>query len=160
MNLHVARGAVLVPRLFKVMEVGSVRRRGLVRVGMTLDTELGDSGSSEQPRIRGTVRIVAGRAALDLRRRMLEHKWSLFVRVTFHARLFGARDKPHLLRFESAVLIVTIRALHGAFEYTVMEGLQELRFGLAMTGYTELRLGLHEHLLRRLIGCKARDVAG
>jgi hypothetical protein len=45
MNLHVARGAVLVPRLFKIVEAGRVGRRRLVGVGMALYAELGDGGS-------------------------------------------------------------------------------------------------------------------
>ena len=160
MNLHVARGAVLVAGLFEIVEVGRVRRRGLVRVRMTLDAELCDSGPPEQPRIRGTVRFVTSRTALDLRGRVLEHEWSLLVRVTLYARLFGAGGEAHLLLLESSMLIVTIRALHGAFEYAVMEGLQKLRSGLAMTGNTELWLGLHEHLLRLLIGRNTREVTG
>jgi hypothetical protein len=87
--------------------------------------------------------VVAGRATLDLCRRVLEDKRSLLVRVTLHTCLIRAGSQADLLEFESAVLIVTIRALHDAFKYAVMKRLQELGPGFVMAGNTKLRIGLH-----------------
>ena len=94
---------------------------------------------------------MAGRAALDLCGWVFEYKRPLFVRVTFDAGLLCAPTEADLLLLESAVLIVTIRTLHRAFEDAVMKGLQELGPGLVVAGNAELRLGLHKELRRRLI---------
>src|SRR6185295_7345715 len=96
-NLHVARSAVLVACLFKIVEVGRIGRRSLMRVRMALYAELSDSGSLQQPRVRGTVCIVAGCAAFNLCRRVLEHKRALLVRMTLHAGLVCARNEAELL---------------------------------------------------------------
>jgi len=45
-----------------------------------------------------------------------------------------------LLELETAVRIVTITALHHAFEDLVMKGLVEIRLYFVMTAYAELRL--------------------
>src|ERR1700675_1953373 len=90
-------------------------------------------------------------ATFNLRGRVLEYERSLLVGVALDARCIGARVEPCLLRFESAVGVMTITALHHAFEDPVMERLGELRLGLIMTSHAQLRLALNEHLLWRQI---------
>ena len=115
---------------------------------MAFYAELCDGGSPQQPRVRGTVRIVAGCASLYLRGRVLEHKRSLLIRVALYTCLIDAGGQPDLFLLESAVLIVTIRAFHDAFEHAMMERLEELGSGLIVAGNAELRLRLHQHMGR------------
>jgi hypothetical protein len=64
--------------------------------------------------------------------------------MAFDAGRVRSRRQARLLRLKAAVRIVTIRALHGAFKYFVMEGLVELVLNLdvaaqAKLGFTQLQ---------------------
>ena len=63
---------------------------------------------------------------------MLEHKWTLFVRVAFDTRSIDTNRELGLLRLKTAVSIVTIAAFHRAFKHLVVERFAELRSGLGV----------------------------
>ena len=52
---------------------------------------------------------------------MFESEWTLLVRVTLYARRIGAGSQSGLLEFKTAMRIVTVAALHRAFENFVVE---------------------------------------
>jgi hypothetical protein len=106
------------------------------------------------------MRIVAGCASLYLRGRVLEHKRSLLIRVALYTCLIDAGGQPDLFLLESAVLIVTIRAFHDAFEHAMMERLEELGSGLIVAGNAELRLRLHQQHMGRLVSRSGRQTPG
>ena len=86
------------------------------------------------------MRRVTRDAPIRLHRRMLVNKRPLLVRMTLDAGRIGARRQPGLLQFETAVRIVTIAALHRAFQHLVMKRQIELVLRLTMTAQTKLRL--------------------
>ena len=57
---------------------------------------------------------------------MLESEWTLLVGMTLNTRRICAGRQPRLLELETAVRIVTIAALHRAFEHLVMKGFVEV----------------------------------
>ena len=68
------------------------------------------------------MRRVTRDATLGLNRGMLIRKRTLFVGVTLDTSGIGAGSQSGLFKFKAAVRIVTIAALHGAFENFVVEG--------------------------------------
>jgi hypothetical protein len=70
---------------------------------------------------------------------MLVNKRTLLVYVTLKASRIYARGKPRLFQFKTAVRIVAIAALHGAFQHLVMEGQLKLVLRFTVTAQTELR---------------------
>ena len=87
---------------------------------------------------------VAGCASFGLQRRVLVSEWTLLVRMTLYAGRIGAGCQPGLLEFETTVRIMTVAALHCAFQHFVVERQIELMLGLAMTTETKLRLATSE----------------
>jgi hypothetical protein len=75
---------------------------------------------------------------------MFVNKRTLLVYVTLKASRIHAGRKPRLFQFKTAVRIVTVAALHGAFQYLVMEGQLKLVLGFAVTAHTELRFAGRE----------------
>ena len=69
---------------------------------------------------------------------MFVNKRALLVRVTLDAGRVRAGREPRLLEFETAMRIVTIRTLHGAFENLVMERQIKLVLYFAVTTNAEL----------------------
>ena len=87
---------------------------------------------------------VTGNAPLSLHWSMFVNKRSLLVRMAFDASSVSARRQSRLFKFEAAVRVVAIAALHRAFQHPVMERQIELVLGLTMTTETELRLAVSE----------------
>ncbi len=103
-------------------------------------TQLVDASEFQQSWVRRAMRCVAGRAPFGLEWRVFVSKRTLLVGVALYARRVRAGCQSGLLELETAVRIVTITALHRAFEYLVMKGLVEIRLYFVMTTYAELRL--------------------
>jgi hypothetical protein len=126
---------------------------------VTFETKLPHRTSLQHLRIRRTVRCVTRGATLDLEWCVFENERALFVAVALDTRGVGADGKLCLLLFESAVRIMTIAAVHRAFEYFVMERLAELSLCFGMTRHAELGLVRAEHRTRRLSGFLMCDVS-
>ena len=82
---------------------------------------------------------MTGYAPISLNRRVLVNKWSLLVGVTLDTSRVGASCESRLFKFETAVRIVAVAALHRSFEHFVMERQVELVLRLAMTTEAKLR---------------------
>ena len=65
---------------------------------------------------------MTGNTAFILHRRMFVHEWTLFVCVTLDAGRVCACRKSCLFQFETTVRIVTVAALHRAFQHFVVGG--------------------------------------
>ena len=89
---------------------------------------------------------MTGDATISLDRCMLVNKRSLLVRVTLDASCVGSGRQSGLFEFKTAVRIVTIAALHRAFEHLVMERQIKLVLRLAMTTEAELRFAVLKQL--------------
>ena len=70
---------------------------------------------------------------------MLESEWTLFVCMTLYTSCVRARCESCLFELETAVRVMTIAALHRAFEHLVMKRQIELVLCFAVT--TETKLG-------------------
>lgn len=116
---------------------------------VTRETQLVHPSEFQQPRIGRAMRRMAGRTSFGLERRVLVSERTLLVCMTFNARRIGAGCQPRLLEFETAVRIVTITALHRAFEHLVMKGLVEVGLNLVVTADTELRFSNLEQITGR-----------
>ena len=90
------------------------------------------------------MRRVTGNAALGFDRSMFKDEWSLLVCVTLDASRVRAGRQSGLFKFETAVRVVAIAALHCAFQHFVVERQIELVPGLGMTTETKLRLAVSE----------------
>src|SRR2546423_15504267 len=89
-----------------------VQRRG--QVGMALQTHKADLLAREHARIRRSVRLMAGRAALKSHRRVLECERPSLIAVTAEATWLSGRKRLHHPGPETSVRIVAIDAGHGA----------------------------------------------
>ena len=85
-------------------------------------------------------------AAVSLNRGVFVNKRSLFVCVTLDTGCIGPRRQSRLFELETAVRIVTVAALHRAFQHFVMERQIELMLGLSMTTQTKLWFAFPEQL--------------
>ena len=79
-------------------------------------------------------------------RRMFVNERSLLVCVTLDACCIYARRESCLFKFETAVWIMAVAALHRAFQHLVMERQIKLVLGLAVTTQAKLWLTLAEQL--------------
>ena len=132
MHLLVTEGAVLEARTAQVVErrrhrsqrrVG--RRNRHRQVGVALQAHQAHLLPRQHARIRRAVRLMAGAAAFEAHRSVLEGKGSHLIAVALGAAGFvGAR---RLDRFgqRAAVRIVAIHAGHGAFRQPVLVGALE-----------------------------------
>ena len=77
---------------------------------------------------------------------MLVNKRPLLIDVTLNASCVGAGRQSRLFKLKTAVRIVTVGALHYAFQHLVMERQIKLVLDLTMTAQTELRLAVSEQL--------------
>ena len=77
---------------------------------------------------------------------VLVNERTLFVCVTLDAGGIGASGQSRLFQLKSAVRVVTIAALHRAFQHFVMERQIELMLRFAVTTDAKLRLTLNEQL--------------
>ena len=155
MNLRVARCAVLVAHGRLVVEAWCAGRVNLTRlqrdIAVAFQTELIHIAALQHFCITGPVRRVAYGAAFNLGGRVLENERPLFVGMALHASGVRSGIEPRLLRFESAVRVMAIAALHCAFKDSVMERLRELPLHLIVTSQAELRLVLYQHFWWRQI---------
>jgi hypothetical protein len=87
---------------------------------------------------------VTGNASFRFYRGMFVNKGTLFVDVTLDAGCVGASGESCLFEFKTAVRIVTIAALHRAFQHLVMERQVELVLGLHVATQAELRFARSE----------------
>ena len=94
------------------------------------------------------MRVVTRGAAFNLQRRVFEDKRALLIRVAFVTRRIGASREACLLQLESTMRVVTIAALHRAFEHPVVERPGELRLRLVVAGHAQLRLVSLQHSWR------------
>ena len=78
-------------------------------------------------------------AAVGFHGGMLINEWALLVCVTLDASRVGAGGESRLFKFETAMWIVAIAALHGSFQYLVMEGHNELVLLFTMAAQAKLR---------------------
>ena len=90
------------------------------------------------------MRRVTRDATIGLNRSVLINKRTLFVCVTLDTGRIEASRESCLLESKTAVRIVTVTALHRAFEHLVMERQLELVFHFAMTIQAKLRLAVTE----------------
>ena len=109
-----------------------------MRRAVTGQTELRNAARDQQTWIRRTMRRMTRDATFGLHRRVFVNKWALLVCVTLDAGCVGSSGESGLFKFETAVRIVAIAALHSAFEHLVMERQVELVLGLAVTIETKL----------------------
>ena len=94
-----------------------------------------DRGTAQQARVHRAVRLMAGLAALDRDRAVLEDERPALIGVAFDAGFFVALDLVHHARarshapggIERAVRIVAVRALNDALVHAMLEGHRELR---------------------------------
>ena len=86
------------------------------------------------------MRRVTGDAAFGFQRRVFINERTLLVGVTLNAGRVGTDSETRLLEFKPAMRVVTVAALHCAFQHFVVERQIELVFRLTMT--TETKLGL------------------
>ena len=89
---------------------------------------------------------MAGDTPFGLDWSVLVNERTLFVCVTLDAGGIGASGQSRLFQLKSAVRVVTIAALHRAFQHFVMERQVELVLCFAMTTEAKLWLALSEQL--------------
>jgi len=133
-----------------VVERGNRRRTRIDGQGMALQTQQVDLAALEQARIRGAVRSVAGGTTVDLYDRVFEYEWAGLVGVALETDGVACRCGAKLTRFESAVLVVAIRAFYKALVDPMVEGPGERLLHFQVARVTELRLLLTQQVLRFL----------
>jgi len=95
---------------------------------------------------------MTGRTSFGLQRRVLVSEWSLLVGMTLDAGCISTGCEPGLPEFEAAVRVVTIAALHRAFEDFVMKRLVEVGLNFVMTTDAELRLTNFQEITSGKVG--------
>jgi hypothetical protein len=151
-NLYVAGSTVGILRILIVLRASRLKRADVMRHTVAGQTKLADSAEAQQSRIRRAMRHVTGRTALSLQRRVLIGEGTLLVSVTLDAGGIRSSRQPGLLEFETAMRIVTITALHDAFENFVMERFVEIRLHFTVTTHAKLRLANLQHVQSRKVG--------
>ena len=92
---------------------------------------------------------MTGRAPVGLDRSMFINKRALLIRVTLNASCICTGRQSGLLQFKTAMRIMTIATLHGAFENFVMGRQLELVLNFGVTAQTKLRLARSQQLDHR-----------
>jgi hypothetical protein len=77
-------------------------------------------------------------ASFGLEWRVLVSERTLLVCMTLYAGRIGAGCQPGLLELETAMRVMTVAALHRAFQHLVMKRLVEVRLNFVVTAYAEL----------------------
>ena len=140
MNLYVAISATGVLRILVVCWTsGFVGADSMVHT-VARQAELVHTTEFQESWIGRAMRRVADGASFGLERRVFVSERSLLVGMAFYARRIGARCQSCLFELEAAVRIVTIAALHRAFEDFVMKGFAEVGFNFIVATEAELRL--------------------
>ena len=140
MNLHVTIRATGVLRVLVVCWTSGFVGADAVVHTVARQTQLVHASELQQSRVGRAMRRVTCRASFGLEWRVFVSERTLLVRVTLYACRVCAGGESCLLELETAVRIVTITALHRAFEDLVMKGLVEIRLYFVVTAYAELRL--------------------
>jgi len=109
------------------------------------------------------MRRVAGNTAIGFHWRMFVNKRSLFVRMALDASRVCTHCKPGLLQLKTPVWVVTVAALHRAFQDLMVERQIELMLHFGVTTQAELRLlefqqsnRCETRLLR--VGCRDKHI--
>jgi hypothetical protein len=97
------------------------------------------------------VRRVTCNAAFGLQRSMFVCERTLLISVALNAGRVCACSQSRLLQFEASVRIVTVAALHHAFEHLMMKWLGKIRLHLAVTAHAELGLSYFQHIQSRKV---------
>jgi hypothetical protein len=139
-NLDMAIRATGILRILVVRWTSRLIGAHAVVNAVTRQTQLVNTSEFQQPWISRSMRRMAGRASFGLEWRVFVSKRALLIGVALDACRICAGRQSCLLELETAVRIVTITALHRAFEDLVMKGLVEIRLYFVMTTYAELRL--------------------
>jgi hypothetical protein len=119
---------------------------------MAFKTELTNRTSLQQLRICRTVRCVTSGTAFNLQGSMFVNERALLVGMATDARDIGPDRQSGLFQLKSAVRIMTVTAVHRAFEYFMVEWLTELGLHLGVTTDTQLGFALPKHRFIRLVG--------
>ncbi|MEK6283440.1 MAG: hypothetical protein AABN95_24060 [Acidobacteriota bacterium] len=122
MNLDVTICAIAVLRVQIMLRASRLYRTNVVGNAVAGQTKLRYPTGRQQARISRTVRRVTGAASFGLHRCMFESERTLLVRVTLHASRISAGSQSRLFQFKTAMRIMAIATLHGAFENLVMGG--------------------------------------
>src|SRR6185312_13816615 len=108
--LRVARRAVLIPGIRQIMvggkygDAGMERRSEISEVPLAVvafETQREDRGATQQARVHRSVRLMAGLAALDRDRAVLEHERPALIGVAFETRFVAALNLVHHARARS-----------------------------------------------------------
>ena len=83
-------------------------------------------------------------APFGLNRGVFVNKRTLFIRMTFYASRVGASRESCLFQFKTAMRVMTITALHGAFQHLVMEGQIKLVLHLGVATQAKLWLAVFQ----------------
>ena len=159
MDLDMTVRTVRVLRVQVMLRTGRFLCSHTMRHAVTGQTKLCDAARDQHTRIRRTVRCMTSNATIGLYWSMLVNKRSLLVCVTLDTGCVSAGCEPRLLELETAVRIVAIAALHGAFEHPVVKWLTELSLGFVVAGYAELGLICSQHPFGCLTGILCGGVA-
>lgn len=158
-----ACGAVAIARIVHIVR-GSLRgnavagRAEIAGSVVAFQAECEDDGAFEQPRVEGSVRIVAALAAIDAERRVFERKRASLVRVAAETWLFAIAGVLDHARPEAAAPcgrfgamgIVAIAARHAAFVDPVLVGHRKLGANRGVAAVTEIGLTFRE----KKFGCR------
>jgi hypothetical protein len=132
----------LVVRRAERLTGGEVRRRRVA-----LQTDRVYVGAIQQPRVRSTVREVAGCAAFGSHDVVLVDKRARGFGVALSADQVHLGRRAEVLLVEGAVRIVTVGALQQSFFHLMVKGHVELRPGIGVALETQLRFSDLEQLL-------------
>lgn len=138
MDLDVTISAIGVLRVQVVLRTCRLFRADPMRTAVTRETELRDSAGDQQAWISRAVRRVTRDTSVCFDRGVLVNKRPLFISMTLYASCVGTRRQSCLLQFETTVRIVTVAALHRAFQHFVMKRHLKLVFSFAVATQAEL----------------------
>ena len=110
----------------------------IMEPGMTLQAKLSSFTPHQQHAVGAAVGRVAGSAAFHLRCRMFVDIRAAFFRVAIHTGFSIQLVQAGVI--QRSVRIVTIAALHRAFEDLVMKGFVEVGLNFVVATDAELRL--------------------
>ena len=121
MDLDVTICAIGVLRVLIMLRAGRLYGPDIVGHAMAGQTQLRHPAGRQQTRISRTMRRMTRNTTFSFHRCMFKNEGPLFVRVTLHAGRVRASRQSCLFEFKTAMGIVAVAALHGAFKNLVME---------------------------------------
>ena len=146
MKLLMADRAVLINRRIQIVnrrrnnshgEAFARHRRR--HIGVAFQTHLPHLRANQHSRVGRSVLLMAGGAAVELHRRMLERERSALIAMALQATRFARRERLRHRRTHGAVRVVAIHALHGIFRNLVPEGHFELRLDIGVAAFAQAR---------------------